>query len=202
MSGYFTELVTALNADEEIDEVGIIMGAPPPAIVVVEHKLGISMGILKPLFTYASAEFHVAITRLRSQPAADVPTYRKDCTHALDLSKAVLLVKGDIAMVLNFRKEMMLAAIISYESELRFLSMLFTKHPKSPGAWQHRRWCLLHMLADGHPVNVELEKDLCRSMAELYPKNYYAWNHRLWLLTHMTRPQVSYSLTVYLTITH
>lgn len=190
MSEYFLDLVAALESDPEIDEVGIVMSAPPPTVVVVEHKLGVSMGILKPLFLYAFSEFQPLVARVRTLPAEGA-VYRQECNRGLHLSTAILIVKGDIGLALNFRKEMIVQNVTSCEKELKFLRMLFTKHPKSPGAWQHRRFCLERLMAAGTALDVAQEQELCRFMAELYPKNYYAWSHRLWLLSFMTKSQVT-----------
>ena len=189
MAEYFIDLVAALQSDPDIDEIGIIMTAPPPAVVVTEHKLGVSMGILKPLFLYAFSEFQPLVARVRSLPT-EGPEYRQESTRGMFLSTAILIVKGDIGLALNFRKEMIMSNMTSCENELKFLRMLFSRHPKSPAAWQHRRFCLERMMAAGTALDVAQEKELCRSMAELYPKNYYAWNHRLWLLSFMSQSQV------------
>jgi hypothetical protein len=41
---------------------------------------------------------------------------------------------------------------------------------------------------------IEHERALCESIADLYPKNYYAWNHRLWLLAFMSMQQLEAEL--------
>lgn len=189
MATYFKELIDKIECDPDIDEIGIIMGAPPPAIVLVEHKLGVSMGILKPMFVYAASEFSQLLLKLPSVTPGSEEHYAL-CRSGLDLSKAILLVKGDIGIAINFRKEMIVNGLLSCQEEIKFLRMLFTKHPKSPGGWQHRRFCLMQLLSERVPLIMELELELCRRMAELYPKNYYAWNHRLWLLPHMSLLQV------------
>ena len=89
--------------------------------------------------------------------------------------------------------------------ELMFLKVLFTKHPKSPSSWEHRRWCLRQLfgMEDGilqkkvsfADADMQVELDLCTSMAEIYPKNYYAWMHRRWLLLHMTLKQLNDELS-------
>lgn len=188
MSDIYQELIAVIDSDVDIDEVGIIMGAPPPSVVVVEHKLGLSMGILKPVFLYAFAEF---MSLLPSIPSAlSEPLDEALGRRGLNLTKVILLVKGDIGLAINFRKDMIARGLLSCEDEIKFLRMLFSKHPKSPGGWQHRRFCLQRMMAEGIALDVEREQEICRAMAELYPKNYYAWSHRLWLLSMMSKPQV------------
>jgi protein prenyltransferase alpha subunit repeat containing protein 1 len=87
---------------------------------------------------------------------------------------------------------------------------LFSRHPKSPSAWQHVRWCYIQRLSlrddsseagkystwdrRGNyilPAELETEREICRRSAERYPKNYYAWMHRLWLLSQMNCMQVT-----------
>lgn len=148
------------------------------------------MGILKPIFKYASEQFYVSINRVRVDPRSNLDAYHRQCAQALGLSIGILLVKGDVPQVYNFRKEMIQEGELTCQKELQFLEMLFTKHPKSPSAWQHRRWCLMRLLVVGTPLCIEREQKLCSRMAEKYPKNYYAWSHRLWLLSYMSKHEV------------
>ena len=96
----------------------------------------------------------------------------------------------------NIRKRLVIHERLDVSTELRFLKMLFTKHPKSPSSWDHRRWCLRISLRQSHTESCQSamaldsaamleERELCRHMADIYPKNYYAWVHRLWLLQFM-----------------
>jgi protein prenyltransferase alpha subunit repeat containing protein 1 len=188
MSEYLREIDEAFLSDPEIDEMGILLSQPPPAVVVTEHKLGLSMGILKPLFRYAIHRFQEILVLRNAGAITDDSIYLE----GLSLSRAILLVKGDISIAINYRKEMMLRKLHDIDVELKFLRMLFTKHPKSPGAWQHRRWCIMQRSLDTMTAkDIEVEQDLCSRMSELYPKNYYAWNHRLWTIQFMNHSEVS-----------
>lgn len=227
MADYVGQIVAALRSDPLIDEIGLLLDMPPPAAtaaapdgpgthnitVVAEHKLGIAVWALKPMFKYAMPLFMELMAKLRRlhpghleegrslQPGSDVAGIAAE---AVSLSSAILIVKGDIPIVHNFRKELLQAGVLELEAELVFLSMLFSRHPKSPSAWEHRRWCLRRLAqqrrgyeeGDAEAVeipaaSIAIEAELCRRSAEAYPKNYYAWMHRLWLLPQMSDEQVN-----------
>jgi hypothetical protein len=244
MVGYARQLIDALRSDPLIDEIGLLLDITPPAVkvadgdsdaaknddvsitVVMDHKLGIAAWALKPIFLHSMPMFMELLATLRKiQPGfLTIDSIRNDqiaaiVDKAIGLSSAILIVKGDIPIVHNFRKELLEAGALDFEAELLFLSMLFTRHPKSPSAWEHRRWCLRRMninhahikegennrnsaypyprsswAADAPPLlsagSVAAEAELCRLSAEAYPRNYYAWMHRLWLLPHMSDEQV------------
>ena len=149
-----------------LTEFDFVILASNEDIVCVENKLGINIKLVKPLF--------------------------KSCMHALKevqqptamnaLTKVLLLLRGDNPMLFNKRKELINANYASIKDELYFTSVLFTKHPKSPSGWQHRRWLLQQ---ESRSIDLRNETALCSHMADKYPKNYYAWMHRLWLLSHM-----------------
>ena len=71
----------------------------------------------------------------------------------MSLSRAMMLVRSDLPLALNARKEVMLSLAVDdenirdsclyhVEAELQLLVAIFTLHPKSPSGWHHRRWCL------------------------------------------------------------
>ena len=71
-------------------------------------------------------------------------------------------------------------------TEIHFVDLVFTLHPKISEAWEHRSWCVREMLrlrsdaesgAD-RSVMHRHELDVCEAVAVRYPKNYYAWSHR------------------------
>jgi protein prenyltransferase alpha subunit repeat containing protein 1 len=174
-------IIQVLSADENI--------------VLVEHKLGISMAVLKPLFKYGITELQQQRSVLCKTADQITPVEAK---LICDLSRAILLVKGDFPPAINARKIMIVHGTLSAEKEVKFLDVIFSKHPKSPSAWHHRRWCLLRLFChastnqganEGTPYSfssvVDQEVALCERMCDLYPRNYYAWNHRLWLAQQM-----------------
>ena len=202
MAEILADIDSAFVSDPAIDELGILMTATPPNLVLIEHKLGLSYEILKPLFSYSLVEFY-ALSRAVKKAERNL----SDSVIAdkmLRLTRAALLVKGDMPMLYNLRKTVLLENHTSQiiGDELAFLTVLFTKHPKSPSSWHHRRWCLKELyscrqLESGNSVSdtanklnlsatdLETELDICAKMSESYPKNYYSWMHRLWLTQFM-----------------
>jgi protein prenyltransferase alpha subunit repeat containing protein 1 len=247
MAAYTRQLIDSLRSDPLIDEIGLLLDIAPPVIlrntedddggfeiskgdvsvtVVAEHKLGVAAWALKPIFLHSMPMFMELLADLRRKHPGFLTTdslRNGDVTaiveKAIGLSSAILIVKGDIPIVHNFRKLLLEAGALNFAEELVFLSMLFTRHPKSPSAWEHRRWCLrkMAMLSEILPKNayqnenctypcsswasdstpflspegVGAEAALCTRSAEAYPRNYYAWMHRLWLLRHMSDDQVT-----------
>ncbi len=159
-----------------LTEFDYVILPPNEDIVCVENKLGINIKLVKPLF--------------------------KSCMHAFKevnqssvmnaLTKVLLLLRGDNPMLFNKRKELISSNDASIKDEIYFTSVLFTKHPKSPSGWQHRRWLLQQ---DSQSIDISNEIALCSDMAEKYPKNYYAWMHRLWLLNHMIDDELRQELS-------
>ena len=207
MSELVDEVDAAFASDTLIDELGFVMSLPPPNVILVEHKLGLSIKVLKPLFTYAATAFHTLLHQIRDgNKTLNDPTVTKDI---LRYTRAVLLVRGDMPMAYNMRKKILgqheSQSVVCIMQELSFLKVLFTKHPKSPSSWEHRRWCLRQLfgMKDGilqtkvsfTDADMQEELDLCTNMAEIYPKNYYAWMHRRWLLLHMTLKQLNDELS-------
>ena len=172
-----------------IDEVGITLDTNLPPIFYTEGKLGLAKTILKPLFQYALESLYEL--KLHSEACVDDVSIS---AHAISITRVVLLIKGDFPIAYDLRKRLILMGVLTTKDEISFTSLLYTRHPKCPSGWQHRRWCLQL----GKPPNsnslslaeVETERELCKSMAEKHPKNYYAWVHRLWVLKYMSMYQL------------
>jgi hypothetical protein len=213
MANILADLDAAFEADNDINELGIILDTPPPAVVLMEHKLGIAAPALKPLLKYCLQEYYAlgCGATLRFDDGTQVGRNDDDNVNdhvgdnmgehvpdpdlvrkLLSLSRAILCIRGNFPLAFSLRKTLLTHRVISFVDELRFLNLLFTKHPKCPASWEHRRWCLVQQskgLSSESVLPVEtlkLELELCTAMAESYPKNYYAWVHRLWLLGHMS----------------
>ena len=196
----------AFDSDPLIDEIGIIMIPPPPNLVLVDHKLGLSFKILKPLFEFAICEFYAIMRSAKMSEEMLLSSIIAE--KVLRLTRATLLVKADMPMLYNLRKTIILAGLTTHNinAELNFLKVLFTKHPKSPSSWQHRRWCLTTRWSNTQTKDLSLsdvpfsssdmdvELSLCSAMSESYPKNYYSWLHRLWLLQYMQFTQLESEL--------
>lgn len=206
MADLLKDIDDAFISDSMINELGVIMSPPPPNLILIDHKLGLSCQMLKPLFSYAIDEFHSILN--------EVKYGRKELSNMivqddiLRLTRAILLVKGDMPMAYNLRKQLLVnGQLLDIDNELLFLSFLFSHHPKSPSSWQHRRWCLnirnsknkcnnseVELKPFLSDVEMNIELDLCTIMSEKYPKNYYSWLHRLWLLEGMTIVQLESEL--------
>jgi hypothetical protein len=211
MADLLKDIDDAFISDSMINELGVIMSPPPPNLILIDHKLGLSCKILKPLFSYAIDKFHSILN--------EVKYGRKELSNMivqddiLRLTRAILLVKGDMPMAYNLRKQLLMSGqLLDVDNELLFLSFLFSHHPKSPSSWQHRRWCLnirnsknkcnnseVELKPFLSDVEMNIELDLCTIMSEKYPKNYYSWLHRLWLLKGMTIVQLESELKFTLT---
>jgi Protein prenyltransferase alpha subunit repeat len=206
MADILADIDEAFEVDPRIDEIGIIMSPPPPNLVLIDHKLGLSFKILKPLFEFAINELYTVIRSAKmSKEMLSNPIVSEK---VLRLTRAILLVRADMPMLYNLRKTIILAGSTTHsiDAELYFLGVLFTKHPKSPSSWQHRRWCLSTRWTYAHCKNstslrvelssceLEVEIALCSAMSESYPKNYYSWLHRLWLLQFMEFAQLKSEL--------
>jgi len=167
--------------DALIDEIGVVMSVEPgPGAALVlcsseprkEHKLGIPVSAMKPLFAYSVNAFTELLAELRRREAdagaelekgankahtdADAEALQTSSTQQLSpaelserimqVTRAILVVRGDMPTALNLRKRLLLRQqdLAAVEAELALLAALFTLHPKSPSGWQHRRWCLCY----------------------------------------------------------
>ncbi len=163
--------------DPLIDELGVVVGGGEgeeksgPSLILCsdvarnEHKLGIPIEAMKPLFAYSMQRFRalreewLLLMRRRQggqigspSPCTDDVSLSTLCRDLYSVTRAILVVRGDMPTALNMRKELLLheqgqeqgsaGAAAAVAAELRLLSALLTLHPKSPSAWQHRRWAL------------------------------------------------------------
>jgi len=183
--GYLDQLDSVLDSNA-IDEVGITLDASLPPIYYTDGKLGVAKTILKPLFKHALESIYRI--KLSENSVSDV------CKEALSISRVVLLIKGDFPIAFDMRKRLIEMDILSIKEEITFTSLLYTRHPKCPSGWHHRRWCLMRNKRSSDTIlsaaEIETERELCRQMAEKHPKNYYAWMHRLWVMKYMSRFQL------------
>lgn len=152
-------------------------------VVHIQHNLGLVSYILKPLYIYAMKELQSYINILKDRPIhVDVNIL----ANLQMLTRTILLIKGDQPIAINYRKLLIKRKFITSNDELIFMNILFTKHPKSPSCWQHRRYCLEHLDNQIQEITALSEIQICTQSAELYPKNYYAWVHRLIMLKYIS----------------
>jgi len=205
----FQQLNALFASDPDIDEFGLVVDttasvyqptktskpSSPGPFMLVEHKLGVTYACVPILLRHATKRFR-QICRQWDTAQAEL----------LDLTRVMLLVNADNYTAWNNRKkvlEPMLRSESVVQQELKFLDLLFSKHPKSGEAWAHRRWVLdramsmekgswskLRETAEAKAPTVRfqekwLQRELavCSRSSELYPKNYYAWTHRHWVVS-------------------
>jgi protein prenyltransferase alpha subunit repeat containing protein 1 len=200
MSETLHDLDQIFISDPEIDEIGIVVqekkadGVDPP-IVVVEHKIGIMHWAVKPLYVYCMDEFF----RLYQEMKALSTDLSSSAGAMRSLTRGILIVKGDMPLALSIRKELITVGLNSVSDEMRFIKLIFPRHPKAASLWQHRRWCIQYDCAE-NPLEIndcalQIELNLCSYLSDIYPKNYYAWTHRLWLLQFMDQEKVQISIS-------
>lgn len=178
----------------DVAEVDFVPSKLPPFVIFESSVLGVGYGIIKPLYAHVYGRLLDVYKQLKVLPAGS--STRKELLHSLHkYSMTALVIKGDLVVAYAARKMLLLEEPDRLSKEVSFLQAVFTKHPKSPGGWEHRRWChRQRTLQRSQPClsasEMETERELCRLMAEKYPKNYYAWMHRLWLLPQMNLHQL------------
>lgn len=181
-----------LEGADKVCEIGITLDDSLPPVVFVEGNLGIRKDCLKPLFLYALTKLYTL--KLQYDPDGKCPKYIGE---VLSISRIVLIVKGDFPVAYEMRKKLIQRGLCNVSIEIPLTSLIFTRHPKCPSGWQHRRWCIAHRKSEGllnglSCSEIESERELCKDMAEKHPKNYYAWVHRLWLIQFMQPVQVTF----------
>ena len=170
-----------------VDEVGITLDTSLPPIFYIDGKLGIAKTVLKPLFKFALQSVY------KFKFSTRVTACEHVSKHALSITRLVLLIKGDFPIAFDIRKQLIEVGALPIRDEIAFTSLLYTRHPKCPSGWHHRRWCLLRSTRTDlklTAMEVETERELTRVMAEKHSKNYYAWMHRLWVLQYMSKYQL------------
>lgn len=183
---HVTELDRILD-NNFVDEVGITLDTSLPPIFYVDGKLGIAKTVLKPLFKFALQSVYKFKFSTRITASEHVSK------HALSITRLVLLIKGDFPIAFDIRKQLVEVGALPVRDEIAFTSLLYSRHPKCPSGWHHRRWCLLRTARTDNKLSaaeVETERELTRVMAEKHPKNYYAWMHRLWVVQFMSKYQL------------
>ena len=220
-----SEIVSCIDrlfSFQPIIDVGITTDLSLPPVICVEGHLGISIASTKQLFAFALTGLGKLTASLRNSNndntatitntninvnSSSTTTYNTITSNAIEiasLSRALLLVKADNVMALNFRKQLVQLGLIPLADELHLSSLSLHLHPKHANSWHHRRWCLARTtkfeLAPssegcwglGSQEMQDEELALCHLVAHNCPKNYYTWIHRLWVLQFMDEKQVSF----------
>ena len=94
MSSVCEDIDKAFDEDNNLDELGVVMSPAPPAVIVVEHKLGISVSVLKPVFIYALGELNLLLQKMKQENVSygHENIYRR----LISLTRTILIVKGDM----------------------------------------------------------------------------------------------------------
>ncbi|KAG9137934.1 hypothetical protein Leryth_020765 [Lithospermum erythrorhizon] len=173
-----------------------------------DHKLGISTGVLLPLYNAAKQAFIEAVERYKKELKEE---YGEDSVSASFLnsldcpendvmkhSRALLLLSSDFGTAWNSRKQIVSKKqqLAMFVDELHLSKLILSYSPKSERAWSHRRWAI--KIISRKFVNlqeiVEEESELVKGLAERSKMNYRAWNHRCWLVSYMSRGQILHEL--------
>ena len=160
-----------------------------------DNKLGLSYFIIPDLYSYCFDSFQKS---------------SKEDEDILKWTKIILLINAENYTVWNHRKSYVVKCLKSLnlstnekqsliQNELKLLSLIFTKHPKSVEAWSHREFTLKHLYSilsqqysatsDStlalEPIYKALinESALCEKILHYYAKNYYCWTFRYKVLT-------------------
>ena len=184
-----------------------VSSCPPFLLRKDEHALGVAFWAVPLLFRHSSAIFSQQQQQRRRsmrRPTQQQPQSSGEGEQLLRCTRTLLLINPDNATAWNARKWLLSAccsspspasslslpasAAVSLSAELRFLSFVFSKHPKSSEAWAHRRWAgqrlmeAVHGDTDALLALLRAELAVVELTAERYPKNYHAWLHRQWLV--------------------
>eukprot|EP00123_Amoebidium_parasiticum_P019879 comp35281_c0_seq1/m.47315 comp35281_c0_seq1/g.47315 ORF comp35281_c0_seq1/g.47315 comp35281_c0_seq1/m.47315 type:complete len:401 (-) comp35281_c0_seq1:76-1278(-) len=181
----YDTLVDVLQTDPLLDEFGLTLDEYDPTVDIrsvffcQEHKLGVPAWAAQPLASVAQR----TIFKHQAQILGDTVAPDSTVNSLLYATKVLLLIDADHYTAWNIRRRLTQKKHIDPQHELRFVSLVFSQHPKCGPAWVHRRWLLRLIypeMKDGEEWTRILEKELetCRRVAELYKKNYFAWSHR------------------------
>jgi hypothetical protein len=91
-----------------------------------QSKLGLSYPFIVALYKEASTQF----THLRRSAIVS--------TEMHFVTRALMLVNADNYSVHNVRRQLLVAGVLSLQSEVKLLDLVFTKHPKSGESWSQR----------------------------------------------------------------
>eukprot|EP00472_Partenskyella_glossopodia_P002901 CAMPEP_0197522960 /NCGR_PEP_ID=MMETSP1318-20131121/7995_1 /TAXON_ID=552666 /ORGANISM="Partenskyella glossopodia, Strain RCC365" /LENGTH=398 /DNA_ID=CAMNT_0043075497 /DNA_START=54 /DNA_END=1247 /DNA_ORIENTATION=- len=197
-SELYNKLDSLVESDPDIDELGfLVLEKKSPEFILEQHKLGISFWCIPLIYSYTNKLFAAVLK------SADISgTIGASATKALhSTTRCLVLINPDNHTCWNVRKILIQQGSVSMESELKLLSLVFTKHPKSGIAWSHRRW-ILRQIEPFRPIGTnasrksiyqhpafQVEMSLCEYNAGHNKNNYYAWTHRLWVFEHTSQDQ-------------
>ena len=170
--------------DNKIDEIDVIFVTNPPLLLKIGTKIGISHQIVKEMIKCAMLSFQ-KILKTSSSSSSSSSSVNSDLDEMLKLMLTILVIKGDMPIILNARRRLVMGKkIMDLEDEIKFIDIILYRHPKSPSLWEYRRFILQQLSSSSSSSSssfISAEIKCCEKMCDKYSRNYYGWNHRLWL---------------------
>ncbi|XP_057961914.1 uncharacterized protein LOC131153551 isoform X2 [Malania oleifera] len=166
-----------------------------------DHKLGISVQVLLPLYKAAKHAFMAAICQYKRSTNVSGDEDMSSLSSSLNTlesevmkhSKALLLLSCDFGTAWNSRKLVLSKKQGSsiFMDELLLSALVLSYSPKSDHAWSHRRWTIKMIAGKCSNLQeiVDRESELVEKIAEKSKMNYRAWNHRCQLVPYMAGAQ-------------
>eukprot|EP00455_Lapot_gusevi_P004665 TRINITY_DN11922_c0_g1_i2.p1 TRINITY_DN11922_c0_g1~~TRINITY_DN11922_c0_g1_i2.p1 ORF type:complete len:443 (-),score=45.40 TRINITY_DN11922_c0_g1_i2:41-1297(-) len=195
----YQQLNDLFDQDPDIDELGLLVSIPEnesgesnELFLLKDHKLGIAFGCIPLVYSHAHALFLPLRQKVMNMGVSSCSL--SEISDLVRSTRSMLLINADNYTAWNIRKQIIEAGHQTELQEIKFLNLVFTKHPKSGEGWAHRRWLLRRIpgfssspsparaSAELRESLLEGELRVCERVAEIYPKNYFAWSHRHWLV--------------------
>lgn len=144
-----------------------------------DHKLGISIDILLPLYRAAKNAFMAAIAQYKAHGNPSVKEEKSgdeniSChleSEVMKHSRALLLLSSDFGTAWNSRKLVLSKKqdLSMFMDEFLLSALVLSYSPKSEQAWSHRRW-VIKMIAGNYTYLQEVlgkESELVEKIAEV-----------------------------------
>jgi hypothetical protein len=147
-----------LNVRQSIDEIGIIYVDPALAnpflvdeafLTPERGKLGIASWSLRTLFRASAARFNAlrAVNESRGSgtTTTTTTTSSRESVDLLKATRSLLVLHPYSYTAWNVRKSSLQCSKTKWEvlsTELQFVDLIFTLHPKVCEVWEHRSWCV------------------------------------------------------------
>eukprot|EP00298_Acanthocystis_sp_HF-20_P012833 c20082_g1_i3.p1 GENE.c20082_g1_i3~~c20082_g1_i3.p1 ORF type:complete len:418 (+),score=91.71 c20082_g1_i3:263-1516(+) len=120
---------------------------------------------------------HQNLMKLTKNISWELLIDKKIVKELIETTRAILILNADNNTAWNIRKRLLILNLISKESEIRFLNLVFTKHPRRADAWAHRYW-VFSKIENKTQEFISSELKICSEAAKRHLTNYYAWSYR------------------------
>jgi len=141
-----------------------------------EHCLALESWCVKHVYCHAYSHA-MALRRGRGR--------KGDYSRTNMILLGALLLKPDLPLFWNMRKELINMKKIDPAFELHFTEVVLSYKPKCAEVFFHRKW-LISDFMKGAQKDINLwdnELQVCEIAADRYSSNYHAWTHRIWCLS-------------------